>query len=367
MLMAPLVAVTAIAADIGLAYAKHGLLQQTADSAALAGALAYSKTSSTAALQATVQDVVLANGWASSVIQSPSSEYLASSPQNSGNAAVRVILVSPVPVSFGAGILKATSLSLKVSSLVEIKSGAAACILSLSTLMVNSTISANGCSVAANTSITVNSGGSLTGKTVSAGTTITNNGTISGTQTTGSTVTDPYSSLSSAASAGFTSCTAISGNTQTLSKAGCYSGVLNSGTLTLSAAGTYFFSNFNMNGGTIVGTGVTLVFNSQFSPSNATFTITAPQSGTWDGMAMYLMGGMNLNSGDIYNVSGAIYSPTTALYLNSATWNANACTYVVAQSITANSGANLTLPQNCSSYSFTAPSLGGASGVVLTQ
>jgi hypothetical protein len=86
-------------------------------------------------------------------------------------------------------------------------------------------------------------------------------------------------------------------------------------------------------------------------------------------MAIYATGGLNVNSGVLYTVNGGIYSPTTAVNLNSSTWNQAACTYLVASSITFNSGSTFTLPQtSCATWNFPTPTIAGASGkIVLVQ
>lgn len=355
----------ALVVDLAHAYSQRASLQQVADSAAIAGALAYAATAQVSAVTATVQDVVTANGWPASVIESSGNEYLAQSPQNSQNAAVQVSLVANAPLWFGALAFGAATIPTGVSSLAELASRQF-CMLSLTTLIVNGTLNAGTCGVAADAlgsnSVLVNSGGSITASAVSAAGSITNNGTITATKITGHTIADPYAADQSLASAGFTGCQNY--NNQTSLSPGCYSNVnVNSGvTLTLQA-GTFFFTGLNVNsGGSLVGTGgVTVVTQNNFSPSG-NITITAPTTGNWAGMALYLAGGMNVNSGVTYTINGAIYSPTTALNLNSATWNANACTFVVAESITLNGGANFSLPHTgCSSYDFPSPVISIAS------
>jgi Flp pilus assembly protein TadG len=366
MLLTPILTVSAIVVDMGLAHARQIALQQAADAAALAGALAYSSTSSTSSMMATVQDVVQANGWAASTIQSPGSEYLSQSPQNSAYSAVRVTLVAPSPVAFGADILHATSVNLRAVSLVELR-GNSVCILSLTTLIVNGTINAPTCGVAANSTssqaILVNGSGKILAKSVSTSGGVTDNGNISPTpKTYAAAVADPYHALQSVAAAGFTGCQNY--NNQTTLTPGCWQNVnVNSGTLTLQS-GTFFFTGLNINsGGSLTGTaagGVTIVLQNNFSPSGP-ITITAPTTGTWAGVAIYLSQGMNINSGVSYKINGAIYSPSTSntLIPDAGSWNQNACTTIVAGSITFNSTASFTLPQTgCSST-------GG--GVVLTQ
>jgi hypothetical protein len=79
-------------------------------------------------------------------------------------------------------------------------------------------------------------------------------------------------------------------------------------------------------------------------------TLTAPTSGSYAGIALYLKtGGIDFNNGVTYNINGAIYAPNSAnggLTFDTSTWNAGACTYLVAAWITFNSGATFTLPQS---------------------
>ncbi len=166
-------------------------------------------------------------------------------------------------------------------------------------------------------------------------------------------VSDPFSSDQSVAASGFTSCQNY--NNQTQLTPGCWQNVnVNSNSSLSLKAGTYYFQgslNVNSNA-TLTGTGgVTVVIQNQFSPgSNTTITITAPSSATsgtpMPGMAIYAMGGINVNSNSNYTVNGAIYSPTAPIVMNSNTSNSANCTYLVGQSITFNSNANLSV-SNC--------------------
>jgi hypothetical protein len=356
--MPAIVGAGAIVIDFARASTQLQSLQTLADAAALAGALAYKNTSSTAAVQQTVQDVVVANGWSSSIIQSPGSEFLSQDPYSTSDMAVQVALTATSPLWFGQYILPASSLSMSVSALARISASQSACVLSLTTLMVNGTINVGTCAIVADSTgspaATVNSGGSVTAGELGVGGTITNNGTINATQKTGVNIADPFASLQSQAAAGFNgSCPSV--NTVTTLTPGCYSNVnVNSNsTLTLSA-GVYYFNGLNVNSGATLdgSSGTALIIKNNFSPSG-TIKVTAPTSGTWAGMALYLGGGMNINSGVQYYINGAVYSPATALNLNTASWNQNTCVYIVAYSITLNGGSTFTLPQSgCSSVYF---------------
>jgi Flp pilus assembly protein TadG len=85
-----LMGMAGLTVDLGAAYVQRARLQKVADSAAMAGALSWIKSShSASAAQATIQSVVIANGLPASAIQNPSGAYLAQSPKNSGHPAIQ--------------------------------------------------------------------------------------------------------------------------------------------------------------------------------------------------------------------------------------------------------------------------------------
>lgn len=374
--MTAILGVAGLAVDVGLAYAQRARLQKTADSAAMAGAIAWVKTNSATAVLATVKAVVVANGWPVSVVKATGTGYMAQSPKNSTNPAVQVSLAAPSPVMLASVASSLRSLNTSAYSAAEIGDvSVLACILSLSTLMVNSgvRVDVNGCAIVANSTasnaITVNSGGGvIAGVVQTPGGVVVNNG-ASVTATIdphGVAAADPYASYQSQATSGFVNCQNYA--SQTTLSPGCYSNVNVNSSLTLSP-GAYYFTGLNVNSGaSLTGTGgVTIVTQSSFSPSG-NVTITAPQSGVWAGMAIYAKGGMNINSGVRYSVNGAIYSPTSAVIPNSGTWDSGACTYLVAYSITFNSGSRFDLPQNnCAAFNYPEASVPGASKIALVQ
>jgi hypothetical protein len=398
--MTATVGVASLALDFGMAYAQQAKLQKVADSAAMAGASAYVKAKTTSAVNATIQDVVIANGLPSSVIQSSGSGYLATSPKNSANPAVQVTLASPYILQLAHIVSSLTSVTVGSYSVAEITGTTAttyACMTVLQTLMVNNKISAPGCEIAVNgsgnPSVTVNGGASITAASVNTlgavnvnGTingnlvangkvTINSGGSVTGTQSSGATaVTDPYASVQSTASGGFNNCQNYN-NQSSLSTPGCYQNVNVNSPLTFTGSGgTYYFTNININsGGSITDNttnGVTMVTQSGFSPSSS-FSLNAPTTGTYAGIALYAMGGMNINSPVQFKINGAVYAPTSTIIPDSGSWNANSCTYFVAQSLDFNSSAGFALPQTgCTKYQPTAPQQSGSGGsgaVVLVQ
>jgi Flp pilus assembly protein TadG len=356
--------VAGLAVDIGGAYVQQARLQTVADSAAMAGALSWINSGgSTSKVTATISSVVTANGWPNSVIQNSGQAYLTSSPKNSQNHAIQVTLAAQSPLTLLRALVPSmTSMTTGASSVAEIgQTGQPVCVLSLTTLIVDSggDLSATGCSVAANSTsnqaILLNSGGKLSADSIiTPGQVLKNNGShLSGTlKQNAAAVPDPYASYQSQASSGFTSCTSFQNyQGQATISHGCWTNVnVNSGSSLTLQPGTYFFQNINVNSGaTLTGTGgVTIVIQNNFSPSGHDIAITAPTSGNWAGMAIYAMGGMNINSGVRYDINGAIYSPSTALNLDSGSKNTfSSCTYIVAQSITFNSGAGFTYNSGC--------------------
>jgi Flp pilus assembly protein TadG len=362
--MTALVGMSGFAIDLGLAYVQRAKLQKVADSAALAGAISWVKTGSGAAAQATTTDVVLANGLAASTIQTTTAPTTAL-------PNVTVSLVAPSTLTLARVLTSYTTVTTHGYSVASIVSSTTrACLVSLTTLMVNGTINSGNCAAAANSTsssaITVNGGGSLTASSIDTPGGIVANGSVSGTEKTGSkAATDPYSGTQSLEASAVSACkTYINYTNQTTP--GCYTNA-NIGSAVTLTAGTYVFANLNVNsGGSITGTGVTLIAEQSFSP-NGNISITAPTTGSWAGIAIYAANGVNMNSNVTYAINGALYSPTAAINLDSGTLNSSACTYIVGYSITSNSGANFTIPQtNCSS-GYTAPSVAGGSKIALTQ
>ncbi len=365
--MTAVIGMAAFAIDLGVAYAQRARLQKVADSAALAGMISWVKSSSGTAAQATANDVVLANGWPASIIK-------ATAAPTASNPVVTVSLAAPSSLTLGLLLIPKGSLTTTGLAIAGLGGATptAACLVALSTLMVDGAISAGNCAVVANSNsssaITVNGGGSLSGTSIDTPGGIVANGTVSGTKHAGSAAaSDPYAGMQTAEANGFAACKSyqnLPNGTATIS-AGCYTGAIG-GSISLNP-GTYYFSNFNMNSGSSLtsvangGTanGATILLQSNFSP-NGNISIVAPTTGVYAGLAIYAAGGMNMNSNIAYNVIGGIYSPTQPINMNSGTFNSNACTYIVAYTITSNSGANLTLPQaNCSPvYSPSQVSLG---------
>jgi Flp pilus assembly protein TadG len=131
-------------------------------------------------------------------------------------------------------------------------------------------------------------------------------------------------------------------------------------TLTLSA-GIYYLNGANLSvagNATITGTGVTLVFTGSGSNwgtatigSNANVTLTAPASGTYQGIVMYgdrkmpVGTAFSLEGGGTQNFGGAIDLPKAALKFSGGNGTTTSCTQIIADTITFTGSSNVQV--NC--------------------
>lgn len=142
--------------------------------------------------------------------------------------------------------------------------------------------------------------------------------------------------------------------------AGCHSGLDVSGTLTL-APGTHYIVGgaFNVNGGAnLIGDGVTLVFTST-TPSvassyptitingNADLDLSAPTSGTYEGVLMHYDarnpgGNYHINGNSYSSLEGAFYFPTQNLTFNGNSEMDSNCIQLVAWTLTFEGNTEIT-------------------------
>jgi Flp pilus assembly protein TadG len=131
-------------------------------------------------------------------------------------------------------------------------------------------------------------------------------------------------------------------------------------TLTLSA-GIYYLNGANLSvagNATITGIGVTLVFTGSGSNwgtatigSNASVTLTAPTSGTYQGIVMYgdrkmpVGTAFSLEGGGTQNFGGAIDLPKAALKFSGGNGTTTSCTQIIADTITFTGSSNVQV--NC--------------------
>lgn len=145
---------------------------------------------------------------------------------------------------------------------------------------------------------------------------------------------------------------------------GCYSGgiTVNAGAILNLDPGIYYLDGANLSvagNATITGSGVTLVFTGSGSNwgtasigSNATVDLTAPTSGTTQGIVMYGDRNMpagtafNLTGGGTQNFGGAIYLPKADLSFGGGNGTSTSCTKIISDTLTFTGTSNLQV--NCS-------------------
>ena len=131
------------------------------------------------------------------------------------------------------------------------------------------------------------------------------------------------------------------------------------GNMVTFSPGTYFFFNANIkiNGGTVKGTGVTLVLlgtSSLTISGNATVTLSAPAKSTFSSPALdgvliddQSSGAVTINGGNTSSLGGAMYFPNANVTFGGNVQNANTtCTEVIANTVTISGNAFMST-QNC--------------------
>ncbi|QOZ51365.1 TadE/TadG family type IV pilus assembly protein [Bradyrhizobium sp. CCBAU 53338] len=151
---------------------------------------------------------------------------------------------------------------------------------------------------------------------------------------------------------------------------GCYSGsiTVNAGATLNLNPGIYYLDGANLSvagNATITGTGVTLVFTGSGSDwgtasigSNANINLTAPTSGSTQGIVIYgdrkMPAGtaFNLTGGSTQNFGGAIYLPKANLSFSGGNGTSTSCTKIIADTLTFTGTSNLQV--DCSALGGTA-------------
>jgi hypothetical protein len=140
---------------------------------------------------------------------------------------------------------------------------------------------------------------------------------------------------------------------------------VNAGAILTLNPGTYFIDrgSFSVNGGgTVYGSGVTLIFTSSTGNNWATVTIngngvvnlTAPISGPTAGIAV--LGDRNIPVGTVFKLNGgssqifggAIYVPTGAISYSGGAGTSSSCTQIIGDTVTFTGNSSVAI--NCSSY-----------------
>lgn len=177
---------------------------------------------------------------------------------------------------------------------------------------------------------------------------------------------DPYASVQVPSFSGCTD-TNVKVKVNTTIDPGVYcNGIsINAGaTLTLNP-GVYYIDRGNLSingGGSLIGTGVTLIFTSSTGMNyatasingNATVNLTAPNSGSTAGIVIMMDRNapagtsLSLNGGSTQAFGGAIYAPTGAVTYTGGASTSSSCTQIIGDTVTFSGNSSVAI--NCSSY-----------------
>jgi hypothetical protein len=221
---------------------------------------------------------------------------------------------------------------------------------------------------------TVSGNGGITGNAYVGGVLTVSSGTsptlLAGTPGTPGQIADPYASNSVVQNA-FTQVAASGSNkgainlgwtptNQTL-QPGTYTSITLAdwGPTVTFAPGVYYVKgNVNLNGGTIAGSGVTIITSGQFNISNGvSVTLSAPLANATSGIPGMLVAGttgsaFNIGGGATVSLAGVIYFPNAGVSVGGGVSSGSAgCLEVIAYTVAVSSGASV--GGNCASFGAT--------------
>lgn len=179
-------------------------------------------------------------------------------------------------------------------------------------------------------------------------------------------VTDPYADVQVPSFSGCTD-TSVKVKSDITIDPGVYcNGIsINAGaTLTLNP-GVYYLDRGSLDingGGSIVGSGVTLIFTSSTGMNyataningNATVNLTAPSSGPTAGLVLFgdrnapIGTSISLGGGSSQTFGGAVYAPTAAITYSGGASTSSSCTQIIGDTVTFTGNSSVAI--NCSSY-----------------
>ena len=369
----PLLVSVGAAVDYSRGSADKAAMQAALDSTALAIVRAVAQNTSVPDAQ-TMFDTLLTKNEVRNVVVS-SSTNTTSQGTTASLTAHGVIMTTFMSV---AGI---SQLALGVKSTAVTQSRTDGCVLALSktaspaaSLGGSTTVGLSNCTLYSNsnadTSVSVSGSASLTADMI---------GAVGGVSASSSRVTltdgigthlapilDPYASVQVPS---FSGCAQnnlkVKSNITIDPGVYCNGITINAGaTLTLNP-GIYFLDRGSLNingGGSLVGTGVTLIFTSSTGTNyatasingNATVNLTAPNSGPTAGLVVFLdrnapVGtSITLNGGSTQTLGGAIYAPTGAVSYSGGAATSASCTQIIGDTVTFTGNSGVAI--NCSGY-----------------
>jgi hypothetical protein len=300
---------SAFALEFGYGLLKRVENQRIADIAAIGGAFVYNSTGSATTTNSAVGNIVALNGLSSTTATSS----VGSSPSGDGNQAVQVTVTTSDPLVLAKAVTTSSTLSVSATAYAEIKSGTPGCVIALSgsgtgvSVTGGATLSASGCAVASNTTVTAHAcSNTITTPVVDYNTTA----------PTPSCALVPPSGTSSVRQSKVASADPLASNSEVTGATSRISSVssITSPTLSSVPSGTnYTFAYSTVSG---LPTGCTDVY------ASSQHTVSCSGTGPFNFGAISLGGGVsvtvnNSSSGAIYNFSGTV----SAASANGLTFN----------------------------------------------
>jgi Flp pilus assembly protein TadG len=331
--MACLIGFVALATDVGVLLREKRLAQIAADAGAIAGAGEYNYGGTTTA----ATNSVTANGFTAGTgttvtVNSPpkNGPHASASP----NGYVEVIVQQVQPALF-RGLLGLGSITVAARAVANANGTTNGCVYTLGTsgpdisLTGNANIQVTTCGIIDNSSssnaLSMNGNVTLDAQSIGVvgGVSKVGNITLSPTPVTGVVPTsDPLAFLTAPTVP--TTCSAdpgFSGNVTKTLTPGCYTGLSASGNVNLTLSpGLYVINGtFSLGGNvTLTGTGVTLdLLGSSSFPGNTALNLTAPTSGTYNGVLIYQPltnpNSLSLKGNSGATFEGIVYAPGAAV------------------------------------------------------
>ena len=367
-------------------YTEKRSIQAASDDAALSAAIAFAK-GNTSGYTTEAKSVAGSDGFVDGTNQVSVTVNMPplSGPYASNASAVQVIITAPAqPVLSRMFISDFTIGGQGVAIVSPAGTAAGGCVLALNgaaagagTLSGTTSITLNKCSFivdsTSNSALIMNGNSSLTASNIILGgmDSISNNATITGgvIEHAGN-VADPYAGRTIPTPAA--TCLTIPNKATTLSPGTYCSLSVNANQTLALSPGVYIIDGGNVDiagGGTLTGTGVTIVLTSSVSPLNDTgniiinggaiVTLTAPTTGATAGIVFWQDGRAvdsgrdKMLGGSTMNITGAIYLPSESVTYSggNTSGNGGGCTQIVASIITFT--GNSEFDNNCSGTGVT--------------
>jgi Flp pilus assembly protein TadG len=369
----PLLVGTGAAVDFGRAQSAKAVMQAAVDATALA--IVRAKAENTAVPDATS---FFNAAFSLSGVQTITVKSNVTS--SNGGYTASLTAQGQLPTSF-MGVIGYSQLTIGVNASAYSSNNQAGCVMALNktaasaiSLGGSTTVNLSNCSLFSNsssdTAVSVGGSASLTALSigavggVSAGT---SNVTLThGIQAHIGAISNPYADVTVPTFSGCTDTNVRVKSATTLSPGVYCNGIsVNAGGALTLNPGIYYIDrgNFSVNGGgTVTGTGVTLIFTSSTGMNYATATIngnasinlTAPSSGSTAGIVIFgdpnapVGTAINLSGGSTQAFGGAIYAPTGAITYTGGASTSSSCTQIIGDTVTFTGNSSVAI--NCSSY-----------------